>query len=194
MLEIAVANTERLVKLVNEILDLERIRSGQAELHSRMCGADELLQAAARMREKEAAKAKIAVEIESITGAAEVKVWADPDRVIQAVSNLISNAIKFSPEGGRVVLKAARLSGDEALVEVRDSGKGIPEDKLEQIFEHFQQVDASDSRSIGGTGLGLAICRGIVLQHGGKIWAMNRPGDGASFFFTLPVRAKDHLG
>jgi PAS domain S-box-containing protein len=190
MLEIAIGNTDRLVTLVNDILDLERIQSGKAELHYTMCSVDDLLRGAAAMREKDAKKVNIEFDVES----GEMQVWADPDRIIQVVTNLISNAIKFSPEGGRVLLKAIRAGKDEAQIEVRDSGQGIPEDMLEQIFDRFQQVDASDSRAMGGTGLGLAICRGIVLQHGGRIWATSRPGDGASFFFTLPTKAKEHLG
>ena len=190
MLEIASGSTDRLTRLVNDILDLERIRSGKAEFHYTVCSVEELLRGAASMREKDAEKAKIALDIE----AGGVKVWADRERVIQAVTNLISNAIKFSPEGGRVLLKATEVDRDEAQIEVRDSGQGIPEDKLEQIFDRFQQVDASDSRSTGGTGLGLAICKGIVMQHGGRIWAESRPGDGASLFFTLPVKEKEHLG
>ena len=189
MLEIAIGNTDRLIKLVNDILDLERIQSGKAELHYTTCRMEELLLGAAAMREKDAQTAKIEFEID----ADEVKVWADPDRIIQAVTNLISNAIKFSPDGGKVLLKATEI-GDEAQMEVRDSGTGIPEGMLEQIFDRFQQVDSSDSRSMGGTGLGLAICRTIVLQHGGRIWATSKPGDGASFFFTLPRKAKEHLG
>ncbi len=190
MLEMAIGNADRLARLVNDILDLERIRSGKAELHYTMCSMEDLLRAAAVLREKDAKKAKIEFNIE----AGKVKVWADPDRIIQAVTNLISNAIKFSPEGGSVLLKATQAVRDEVQIEVRDSGQGIPEDKLEQIFDRFQQVDASDSRAMGGTGLGLAICREIVLQHGGRIWATSRQGEGASFFFTLPMKAKEHLG
>ena len=87
--------------------------------------------------------------------------WADPDRIIQTLTNLLSNAVKFSPGGGTVTVSAER-AGDEVLLRVADQGRGIPADKLETIFERFQQVDASDSRQKGGTGLGLAICRGIV--------------------------------
>ena len=76
---------------------------------------------------------------------------------------------------------------DEALIEVKDQGRGIPEDKLQHIFERFTQVDASDSRAMGGTGLGLAICRSIISQHGGTIWATSRLGEGSTFHFTLPT-------
>lgn len=189
MLDIAIGNTDRLVLLVNDILDLERIRSGSAELHYTTCSVSDLLHAAAIMRRDEAVKAQIEFDIE----VGKVKVWADPDRIIQTVSNLISNAIKFSPPASRILLKAIRSGVDQVQIEVRDSGQGIPADKLEQIFDRFRQVDASDSRSIGGTGLGLSICREIVRQHGGEIWVTSEPGVGSRFFFTLPTKARDNL-
>jgi signal transduction histidine kinase len=117
-----------------------------------------------------------------------VKVFADPDRMLQTLINLLSNAIKFSPPGREVRL-CARVAGDEALLQVRDFGRGIPEDKLEAIFERFQQVDATDARSKGGTGLGLAICRSIVAQHGGRIWATSVLGEGSLFSIALPAHA-----
>jgi PAS domain S-box-containing protein len=187
MLEIAIGNTDRLVALVNDILDLERINSGKTELNYSMIGIDELLRKAAATQRTQAARADIEIEVE----AQKIDAWADPDRIAQTVNNLISNAIKFSPKGGRIVFKASRTENDEIQIEVQDSGPGIPEDKLEQIFERFHQVDASDSRSRGGTGLGLAICRSIVEQHGGRIWATSKPDEGSSFFFTLPSRPAD---
>ena len=125
----------------------------------------------------------------------DVEVYADPDRMLQALTNLISNAIKYSPPNGTIKLTALKPGPDdrEALIDVHDDGRGIPEDKLESIFERFQQVDASDSRTMGGTGLGLAICRSIVTQHGGRIWATSSPGQGATFHFTLPIRPKNQL-
>jgi light-regulated signal transduction histidine kinase (bacteriophytochrome) len=121
-----------------------------------------------------------------------VRLWADPDRIIQTLTNLLSNAIKFSPAGTTVWL-TAEPQGEQLLVQVSDQGRGIPADKLESIFERFQQVDTSDAREKGGTGLGLAICRSIVQQHGGQIWAESRPGEGSTFFFTLPLGQEEHL-
>jgi signal transduction histidine kinase len=120
-------------------------------------------------------------------------VYADPDRVLQALNSLLSNAIKFSPAGGEIHLVARNLDDQEALFEVRDQGRGIPEDKLEYIFDRFQQGDASDTRILGGTGLGLAICRSIVNQHGGRIWATSTPGKGTTFHFTLPTKPRTNL-
>ena len=189
MLEIAIGNTDRLIRLVNDILDIERISSGNAELHSTLFPAQALLDRAVSLQHAAALKTNLRFTMEGN----DVEVWADPDRVLQALSNLVSNAIKFSPPGGLIELSASMLDSEEAEFQVRDQGRGIPADKLETIFERFEQVDASDSRTMGGTGLGLAICRSIITQHGGKIWASAPPGEGATFHFTLPTRPSGHL-
>ena len=111
--------------------------------------------------------------------------FADSDRLLQTFTNLLSNAVKFSPRGSTVSLSATIKDGD-VFFEVADEGRGIPNDKLELIFERFQQVDASDAREKGGSGLGLAICRTIVRQHGGEIWAESQAGKGSRFLFTIP--------
>ena len=193
MMEIAIGNTDRLVRLVNDILDLERIGSGKAELHSIMCSVDEMFHRSTSLLQNSAAKSNIRFTIES-NG---VNVWADPDRILQTLTNLIANAIKFSPPAStipsEIKLTANCVSDDEAIIEIKDQGRGIPADKLQQIFERFKQVDASDSRVMGGTGLGLAICRSIISQHGGHIWATSTLGEGATFHFTLPTRPSSHL-
>jgi signal transduction histidine kinase len=193
MMDIAIGNTDRLVRLVNDILDLERIGSGKAELHSIICSVDELLHRATALLQSSAAKSNIRFNIQG-NG---VTVWADPDRILQTLTNLISNAIKFSPQASTIPseirLTANYVSDEEAILEVQDHGRGIPTDKLQQIFERFKQVDASDSRVMGGTGLGLAICRSIVTQHGGHIWATSTLGEGATFHFTLPTKPSSHL-
>jgi signal transduction histidine kinase len=117
-----------------------------------------------------------------------VYVEADSDRMLQVLTNLLSNAIKFSPPRSTVRVFTVRAS-DGVTVSVIDEGRGVPADKLESIFDRFQQVDASDSRQKGGTGLGLAICRTIVHQHGGRIWAEQNGSRGAVFRFFLPERA-----
>jgi two-component system sensor histidine kinase VicK len=193
MMDIAIGNTDRLVRLVNDILDLERIGSGKAELHSVMCSADEMLTRASSLQQTAAVRQNVRFTIEG-NG---VQVWADPDRILQTLTNLIANAIKFSPPAStlpsEIKLTANYVSRDEAIIEVRDHGRGIPLDKLQQIFERFKQVDATDSRVMGGTGLGLAICRSIVSQHGGHIWATSALGEGSTFHFTLPTRPSSHL-
>jgi PAS domain S-box-containing protein len=202
MLEIAFDNTNRLVRLINDILDIERINSGKVTMHKQTCNAaDLMIQAVDEMRAM-AEKAEIHLELTP----ASVQLWADPDRIIQTITNLLSNAIKFSPPGSTVWLSVELQQEGEVrkadcveknkfttpptsylLFQIKDQGRGIPEDKLETIFDRFQQVDASNSRHQGGTGLGLAICRSIVQQHGGKIWAESTLGKGSTFYFTLPI-------
>jgi CheY-like chemotaxis protein len=114
------------------------------------------------------------------------RVLADGDRVVQTLTNLIGNAIKYSSEGHTVTLDASPRDG-QVLWRVSDTGRGIPEDKLETIFQRFEQVDSSDARLKGGTGLGLAISRGIVERHGGRIWAESQLGAGTTVLFTLPA-------
>jgi two-component system, OmpR family, sensor histidine kinase VicK len=189
MLGIATGNTDRLVRLVNDILELERIGSGKADLHYTMCSADDLFRRAAGLQQTGASKAQLRITFNSQG----VNVWADPDRILQTLTNLISNAIKFSPPGTEIHLRSRRIDANEAEIQVRDQGRGIPADKLESIFERFHQVDASDSRTMGGTGLGLAICRSIIAQHGGRIWATSIPTKGSTFHFTLPTRPASNL-
>src|SRR6202042_3421966 len=126
MLEIAINNTDRLVRLVNDILDLERISSGKTELHSTMCSAEDLLRRAAGVQQTRSPRPNIRI----FFAAHGVNVWADADRILQTLNNLISNAIKFSPEGSEIHLTARNLDENEALIEVRDQGTGIPADKL----------------------------------------------------------------
>ena len=187
MMDIAIGSTDRLVHLVNDIMDLERIGSGKAEMHFVSCSVEEIFRRGMGVLQAQAAKAKVQFVVE----ANGVTLWADPDRIQQTITNLISNAIKFSrPESEgphQIVLKASSLADGQALIEVQDHGRGIPVDKLDAIFERFHQVDASDSRAMGGTGLGLAICRAIVAQHGGRIWATSTVGEGSTFHLTLPT-------
>ncbi|HEU4558849.1 MAG TPA: ATP-binding protein [Longimicrobium sp.] len=184
MLEIAVQNTDRLIRLINDILDIERIESGKVAMEPAPVNAAELAQGAAEVMLPMAER----VGVELYVWAEPMHLVADADRILQVLTNLLSNAIKFSPAGTSVQLTVEPRDG-EAIFRVADQGRGIPEDRLESIFERFQQVDSSDSRQKGGTGLGLAICRSIVSQHGGRIWAESEPGEGSTFAFTLPLSA-----
>ena len=182
MLDIAVANTDRLVRLINDILDIERMQSGRATMVKVACDASELMAQTVEVMQAIAGKAGVTLSVQSQS----VRLWADPDRLIQILANLLSNAIKFSPPGSQVWLTVERQK-EQALFQIKDQGRGIPVEKLDSIFERFQQVDASDSRDKGGTGLGLAICRSIVQQHGGHIWVESALGEGSTFSFTLPA-------
>jgi PAS domain S-box-containing protein len=181
LLDIAVANTDRLIRLINDVLDLERMQSGKAVLHKAWHRASALMEAALGTIGGVVAESEVSV------GAAggDCEVYGDGDRLIQVLTNLLSNAVKFSPPKGRVTL-AVEGSGKGIEFRVADEGRGIPPQMLEEIFEPFAQVDSSDSREKGGTGLGLAICRTIALQHGGRIWAESTLGQGTTMVLSLP--------
>jgi PAS domain S-box-containing protein len=185
MLEIALANTDRLGRLINDILDLEKMTAGRVDLNRKVLSADDIIRQAveAMLPMAERADLRIAVHASSAS------VYADPDRILQLLINLLSNAIKFSPPGTLIEVMGA-VKQNQYRVSVRDRGRGVPEDKLETIFQRFQQVDASDSRDKGGTGLGLAICRTIAEAHGGTIWA-EQAGPGSIFTFTVPLSHPD---
>ncbi|BAY99100.1 multi-sensor signal transduction histidine kinase [Tolypothrix tenuis PCC 7101] len=182
MIEIAAIDSDRLVRLVNDILDLERLESGRAVLDKRTYNAADLIQQAVEGVQAIAKQQNITLEVHST----DTKVLAAADAIIQTLTNLLSNAIKFSPADSTITLSVEQQI-NWVLFKVSDRGRGIPQDKLEVIFGRFQQVDASDSRDKGGTGLGLAICRSIIDQHGGNIWAESTLRIGSTFFFTLPL-------
>ena len=185
LLRIAVSNSDRLVRLINDILDLERMESGRAPLNFRPSQLNELAQQVVDAMQPMADAASIRLLLK--TEATHIEV--DPDRLVQVITNLLSNAIKFSQPDSRVTVEAGPVEGG-AILSVLDEGRGIPTDKLESIFDRFQQVDASDSRQKGGTGLGLAICRTIVQQHGGRIWAEHNRDRGSIFRLFLPERTR----
>lgn len=183
LLEIALNNSNHLVRLINDILDLERIKSGKVTMLKENHNAADLMTDAVEIVQSMADKAQITISVTPLS----VQLWSDRDRLIQTLTNLLSNAIKFSPPHTTVHLDAQLQSDGTIRFEVKDRGRGIPPDSLETIFDRFQQVDASDSRDRGGTGLGLAICRSIVQQHGGQIWVESILGQGSTFCFTLPI-------
>lgn len=182
IINIAINNTERLIRLVNDILDLERIKSGRITMQPTKCNAAELLIQAAQTMQAMASSAQITLNVEPTA----VEIVVDSDRILQALTNLLSNAIKFSSPGKTVCLRS-QINSPYLQIEIEDKGRGIPPDKLQLIFERFQQVDASDSRSKGGTGLGLPICRSIIEQHNGRIWVESTFGEGSTFYIHLPL-------
>jgi PAS domain S-box-containing protein len=186
MFEIATRNTDRLIRLVNDILDVERLTSGRVELCPANIKAADLMQQAGDVMQGLADRFGVRLEVEPLTAT----IFADPDRVMQILTNLLSNAIKFSP-AGEVVRLAARRGELEVIFDVIDRGRGIPPDKLDLVFERFKQVDASDARDKGGSGLGLAIVRGIAEAHGGRVWVSSILGSGSTFSIALPAVAAD---
>jgi two-component system, OmpR family, sensor histidine kinase VicK len=204
LLAIADENTERLVRLVNSVLDLQRIESGAVTIDKQACNAADLMVQAVEAMQLMAQQHDITL----VNRPVNVQIWADADYILQTLTNLIGNAIKFSAPGGKVWLTVqpqpqlppeplpqrkrsskspAQSLATTVLFQVRDRGQGIPIDKLESVFERFQQVDSSDARKKGGTGLGLTICREIIDRHEGKIWVDSTLGVGSTFSFTLPV-------
>jgi len=188
MIELAIGNCDRLIRLVNDILDFEGAEKGQMPLHREAAEPIDLLRRATDVAYGAATEARIGFRIDA--NAAPVN--ADSERVMQVLNELVTNAIKFSPPGTTIRLSAKNVEGvapgaKEVCFAVEDQGRGIAPEQLKRIFERFQQGDASDSRELGGTGLGLALCRSIVEQHGGHIWAESEPGKGSKFLFTLPA-------
>ena len=183
LLRIAVANSERLLRLINDILDLERMQSGRDRLVFRKVQLAQIVRQAIDCMVPVAD----AAGVQLIHDTTQVEVAADPDRLLQVLTNLLSNAIKFSPKNSTVSV-LMRPDPNGVTLSVVDPGRGIPADKLETVFGRFQQVDASDARQKGGTGLGLAICRTIVHQHSGRIWAERNPVRGSSFRMFLPYK------
>jgi signal transduction histidine kinase len=186
MLQIAAQNSDRLVRLINDMLDLDRMHSGRLEMEPALLPVQPLVQQA--MDAVQGAAAALQVRMEARVDPA-VQVWGDGDRLVQVLVNLLSNAAKFSPAGALVEV-IVEDRGPNVLFQVRDRGRGIPADRLDDIFERFRQVDSSDARDKGGTGLGLAICRTIMQQHGGRIWVASEWGKGSTFFFTVPREAR----
>lgn len=188
MIEMAIGNCDRLIRLVNDILDFDRGEKGRLPLQREPLDAEILLRRAADVAHNAAAQSHIDFRIEANAP----PVYADAERVLQVLNELVGNALKFSPAGTSIRLAAQSVRGSEpgtidVCFMVEDQGRGIAPEKLERIFERFQQGDASDSRALGGTGLGLALCRSIVEQHGGRIWAESEVGTGSRFLFTLPA-------
>jgi PAS domain S-box-containing protein len=183
LLRIATTNSDRLVRLINDILDLERIQSGRAPISFRPVQLWQVVHQAIDGMQPVAD----AAGVQLIHDTTQVEVSGDTDRLLQIVTNLLSNAVKFSPPNSTVSVMM-RPGSTGVTLSVIDQGRGIPADKLETIFGRFQQVDASDSRQKGGSGLGLAICRTIVQQHSGRIWAERNPVRGSTFRVFLPYQ------
>jgi PAS domain S-box-containing protein len=180
---IAVQNCERLVRLVNDILDSEKMLSGKMELKITRIDAAALIRRAITETEGYARQHGVTVQLTE-AGGKEVQVMGDSDRLLQVVINLLSNACKFSPHGG-VVEVALRRDTDQVVVTVADRGPGVPKPLQARLFERFAQLDSTDAQRRAGTGLGLNICKSIIEHHGGRIGFAEREGGGSLFHFTL---------
>jgi two-component system phosphate regulon sensor histidine kinase PhoR len=175
-------HTNRLTLLIEDLLTISSLESGQIALNPQpiaLSTAAEKVLGDFRPR-AEAKNVSLRSAIPALTAR------ADSNRLHQVLSNLVDNAIKYGRAGGSVVVGGCETGDGQIEVYVQDDGPGIPPEALERIFERFYRVDKARSRDQGGTGLGLSIVKHIVQAHGGKVWAISEPGNGAAFFFTLP--------
>ena len=182
MIEVATESTDRLSRLVNDILDLERLQDGKVELVLGRHRASALMLSAAQAVSGAAVAAGLTIDV--LDG--EARVLADADRAVQVLVNLLGNAIKFAPAGSTVTMSVETV-GDRVHLLVADKGRGIPADQLGRVFDRFAQVDGGDTREFQGTGLGLAIAQGLARQHGGDLSATSTVGVGSTFRLVLPV-------
>jgi PAS domain S-box-containing protein len=182
---LAVISTEsdRLARIINEVLAASRLDSGTFTLAVESCDPKDLTEQVV-----DAARAHVPndIRIELVAAQGLPKVAADPDMVRQVLTNLIENAVKYSPAGGRVLVSLEPQEG-RVLFAIRDEGLGIPPREQERIFEKFYRLDPNLTRGVGGTGLGLYICRELVRRMGGRIWVASREREGSTFFFELPL-------
>jgi len=183
MVTIALQNSERLVRIINDILDVEKIRSGGLEMHIESVPLATLLQNALIVNQSYGVKYQVRFVLEAPP--ADVQVAADPDRLMQVMANLLSNAAKFSPSGSEVRVRVSE-DGARIRVAVEDHGTGIPEGFRGRVFEKFAQADSSTSRRFEGTGLGLSITRQLLEAMGGTVGFSTVTGQGTIFYFELP--------
>jgi signal transduction histidine kinase len=190
-LQVMLAQTERLGRLVDQLLDLSRLESGEVPLHLEPVAFAPLVERV--ISEISVGRAVTDVELQADVSAS-LLVLADEERIHQVVFNLVDNAVRFTPPGGSVTIAAVPRE-DRVVVTVADSGVGIASEHLPRLFERFYRADAARSREDGGgTGIGLAIARSIVEGHGGRITAESEPGRGATFTFDLPAAAAVSAG
>ncbi len=184
MIDIAYKNSDRLIYLINNILDIERIESGRMELELEPVDITELVKRS--LEDNKAYADQYDVSFVFVRMLPRLKVQGDAEKLTQVLTNLLSNAAKFSHPGDQVEIAITRHGGS-IRVTVKDHGPGIPPKFQDRVFEKFTQVDASDSRQRGGSGLGLSICKAIVEQHGGAMGIDSECGKGTTFFFDLPI-------
>jgi two-component system, OmpR family, sensor histidine kinase BaeS len=173
-------------RMTHDLLMIARVEAGVIEVHPEVCATETLLRDAHERFVSAYEGERIALRLELPSQAS--MVWADPERVLQVFSNLLSNALRHTPAGGSVTIGARSLKS-EVVFFVSDTGPGIPGEHQAYVFERFYVVDPSRSRTTGGIGVGLAICKGLVTAMKGRIWLRSRPGYGATFEFALPIRA-----
>ena len=183
-LEIIRQNAQRLATLTADLLTLSRTELGQRKLHLAPASVKRMMEDAVDSMRPMAEKEHIALTL--IAGPESLEAFCDSDAVIQILTNLLDNALKYTPEGGAIVA-GVRDQGSMVQIYVKDSGTGIPAEDLPRLFERFYRVDKARSRELGGTGLGLAIVKHLVKAQGGEVTVSSQPGEGSEFAITLPV-------
>ena len=183
LLTIISGESQRLIDLVNSFLDLSRLEAGKMPFHFRPADILPLIRRVVEEMEPLALAKKIQLEVATASSMPPVNM--DPERILQVIRNFIGNAIKFTPEGGRVKVTAQRQEGGLCVL-VEDTGPGISRENLKTVFEKFRQGSVKGWETMKGSGLGLAIAKQIITEHGGKVWAESQPGQGSSFIFVLP--------
>ena len=181
-----IARSQRhLLGLINDVLNLARIETGRLEYSVESVALDEIVAELAPMIEPQLAAKQLVFDV--VNPATRVVVRADREKLIQVLLNLLSNAVKFTAAGGRITVRATRVDTKSAVVEVTDTGRGIPAEKLEAIFEPFVQVRAAAAHATEGTGLGLAISRNLARGMGGELSVASEVGQGSTFFLRVPL-------
>jgi PAS domain S-box-containing protein len=180
------SNTDRLSRLINDLLDLSRIESGHVEVRPTNLPLTALAEEVAEHMKALAAEKLIRIEIPPADP--KVTAWADRDKVTQVLINLISNAVKFTPRDGKITVALEKNGSDYIQISVADTGPGILPEERNRIFSKFYQVANVDKQKPKGSGLGLAISKALVEMHGGKIWMESEVGKGSTFYFTLPAQ------
>jgi PAS domain S-box-containing protein len=184
LVAIAQANSQRLVRLINDVLDLEKLESGKLPFHMQSLDLSEIANRAIDGARGYADQLGVHLRL-ALAEPAPVR--GDPDRLVQVVTNLLSNAAKYSPHGGVVTVVVTR-EGEQAVLTVSDRGPGVPEEFRDRIFSRFAQADSSEARGKSGTGLGLYIAKEIAERHGGRLWFESPPEGGAVFHLGLPLQ------
>jgi PAS domain S-box-containing protein len=185
LLNVALNNCERLIRIINDILDVSKIEAGRMQLQLTPTAVAQVVHAAAQVVGAVARSAQVQLAIDIDEGLPAIDVEAD--RLVQALVNLISNAVKFAPAESTVTVRATRHGTGEVAISVQDRGPGIAPDDLARLFQKFQQVDASASRRKGGTGLGLVIAKALIEQHAGRVEVQSVVGEGSRFTIVLPA-------
>jgi PAS domain S-box-containing protein len=179
------SNSDRLARLINDLLDLSTIEAGKIDLRPANLPLVTLVKEAAESLRPVAAEKLINLTVMSADPG--IIAWADRDKVVQVLMNLIGNALKFTPTGGKVTIAVTKNSAAWMQISVTDTGPGIPAEEVNKVFARFYQIGQAGTQKTQGTGLGLAISKALVEMHGGKIWVESEAGKGSIFSFTLPA-------